>query len=321
MTALLFSGQGSQYVGMMRDLSAEFAQAAHMLAQADALMGETPDGTFSTICFDGPADVLKQTRYTQPALFVHEAILTVLLRERLHQKDAIRAVAGHSLGEYSALFAAGVVDFETAFRLVKLRGELMFRAGQTEPGTMAAIVGLDDETVRQTCERLNHPSDRTKILVAANFNSPGQVVISGSADYLRSQMPVFKEVGAKMVKELPVSGAFHSPLMESAKTQLAQAIAEAQFHDATVDVYVNALAQPLRAAEELKSALVQQLVAPVLWTQSILAMHAAGIKTFYELGPGTVLQGLTKRTVSDATVTIGGFDTAAHVKALLSEVH
>jgi [acyl-carrier-protein] S-malonyltransferase len=319
MTALLFSGQGSQYVGMMRDLAAEFPEAAQILAQADAIMNiaTTP---FSAICFDGPADTLKETRYTQPALFVHEAILTTLLREKLHQKASIQAVAGHSLGEYSALFAAGVVDFETALKLVKLRGELMFRAGEHEPGTMAAVVGLDDDRVREVCERLNDPEklgDRTKILVAANFNSPGQVVISGSADYLRAQMLAFKEAGAKLVKELPVSGAFHSPLMESAKAELARAIEAAQFRDATVDVYANALAKPLRAAAELKSALVQQLVAPVLWTQSLIAMRSAGIDTFYELGPGTVLQGLVKRTVDGAGVSIGGFDTAAHVKAAL----
>jgi [acyl-carrier-protein] S-malonyltransferase len=340
MTALLFSGQGSQYVGMMRDLAAEFPEAAQMLAQADVIMAANESANesaqaitqraFSAICFDGPADTLKETRYTQPALFVHEAILTTLLRDKLSSSHTaigapigapISAVAGHSLGEYSALFAAGVVDFETALRLVKLRGELMFRAGEHEPGTMAAVVGLDDDSVRAVCERLHDPdhnSDRTKILVAANFNSPGQVVISGSADYLRANMAAFKTAGAKLVKELPVSGAFHSPLMEGAKAELARAIEAAAFHDATVDVYANALAKPLRAAAELKSALVQQLVAPVLWTQSLVAMRSAGITTFYELGPGTVLQGLVKRTVEGADVSISGFDTAAQVQAALA---
>jgi [acyl-carrier-protein] S-malonyltransferase len=314
MTALLFSGQGSQYVGMMRDLAEAFPEAAQMLASADVMMGDNGNGAFSRICFDGPADVLKETRFTQPALFVHEAILATLLRQHI----SFHAVAGHSLGEYSALFAAGVMDFETALRLVKLRGELMFRAGEHERGTMAAVVGLDDEKVREVCERLNDPEqsgDRTKILVAANFNSPGQVVVSGSADYLRAQMPAFKEAGAKLVKELPVSGAFHSPLMEAAKGELASAIETAPFLDATVDVYVNALAKPLRAAAELKSALIQQLVAPVLWTQSLVAMRSAGIDAFTELGPGNVLQGLVKRTVEGAT--IAGFATAEQVKAVL----
>jgi len=311
MTALLFSGQGSQYVGMMKDLAAEFPQAASMLRQADEIMGMS----LSSICFDGPADTLKETRYTQPALFVHEAILVTLLQEKFSTMG-VRAVAGHSLGEYSALFAAQVVDFETALRLVKLRGELMFRAGENAPGTMAAVVGLDDEKVREVCAALHEEGNLEKTLVAANFNSLGQVVISGSAEYLRSQMPAFKQAGAKMVKELPVSGAFHSPLMQAAKDELEKAIYAATMHDAEVDVYANALAKPLKTASQLRSALVQQLVAPVLWTQSLVAMRQSGISTFYELGPGNVLQGLVKRTIEGAT--IGGFDTAEQVKSALA---
>ncbi len=306
MTALLFSGQGSQYVGMAKDLAREFPQASAMLQNADAIMGFS----LSTICFEGPAETLKETRYTQPALFVHEAILATLLHDRL----PFHAVAGHSLGEYSALFAAGVLDFETALTLVKLRGELMFRAGEKQPGTMAAVVGLADEKVQEVCESLNKPDSADEIIVAANFNSPGQVVISGSADYLRANMAAFKQAGAKMVKELPVSGAFHSPLMASAKDELEKAIYQATVSDAMVDVYANALAKPLRKADDIRAALVQQLVAPVLWTQSLVAMREAGITTFYEMGPGNVLQGLVKRTVEGAT--IGGFDTAEQVKAL-----
>jgi [acyl-carrier-protein] S-malonyltransferase len=305
-TALVFSGQGSQYVGMMRDLNEQFPQAAEMLAIADGIMGVS----LRTICFDGPSETLKETRYTQPALFVHEAVLATLLREKL----PFHATAGHSLGEYSALFAAGVVDFETGLRLVKLRGALMFRAGETLPGTMAAVVGMDDDAVRELCGSL---TDGDNIIVAANFNSPGQVVISGSAEYLRSKMPDFKAAGAKLVKELPVSGAFHSPLMQSAQNELENAIFAATMHDARVDVYANALAKPLRKAHDIRNALVQQLTAPVLWTQSIQAMQTAGIDTFTELGPGNVLQGLVKRTVTGA-VTISGFDTAAQVKAVLA---
>ncbi len=301
-TALVFSGQGSQYVGMMRDLHEHFPQALQMLAVADGIMGVS----LSTICFDGPAETLKETRYTQPALFVHEAILATLLREKL----PFHASAGHSLGEYSALFAAGVVDFETGLGLVKLRGELMFRAGETLPGTMAAVVGMDDDKVRELCATLTSGDN---VIVAANFNSPGQVVISGSADYLRSKMPDFKAAGAKLVKELPVSGAFHSPLMQSAQNELEKAIYAADMRDASVEVYANALAKPLRKADDIRAALVQQLTAPVLWTQSIQAMQTAGVDTFYEIGPGNVLQGLVKRTVT-GTVTIGGFDTAEQVK-------
>jgi len=305
-TALVFSGQGSQYVGMMRDLADSFPTAKQMLAEADSIMGVS----LSSICFDGPVETLKETRYTQPALFVHEAILATLLKGKV----PFQAAAGHSLGEYSALFAAGVVDFATGLELVKLRGELMFRAGETLPGTMAAVVGMDDDKVRELCASLTSGEN---IIVAANFNSPGQVVISGSADYLRSKMPDFKAAGAKMVKELPVSGAFHSPLMQSAQNELEKAIYAAAMHDANVEVYANALAKPLRKADEIRAALVQQLTAPVLWTQSIQAMQSAGIDTFTEFGPGNVLQGLVKRIVS-GEVTISGVDTAEHVKALLS---
>ena len=308
-TALVFSGQGSQYVGMMRDLADAFPVAKAMIAEADAIMG-MPLGA---LCFDGPAEQLKETRYTQPALFVHEAILATLLREKI----PFHAVAGHSLGEYSALFAAGAVDFETGLRLVKLRGELMFRAGETHPGTMVAVVGLSDEAVRELCQTLTEEGNMEKTIVAANFNSPGQVVISGSADYLRAKMPDFKAAGAKMVKELPVSGAFHSPLLQSAQDELQEAIYQATIRDAKVDAYANALAKPLRAADDIRAALVRQLTAPVLWTQSVLAMQAARVDVFYELGPGNVLQGLIKRTVTGSVV-IGGFDTAAHAQAALA---
>jgi [acyl-carrier-protein] S-malonyltransferase len=191
----------------------------------------------------------------------------------------------------------------------------MFRAGETIPGTMAAVVGLEDEKVRELCASLTEAGNLDKTVVAANFNSPGQVVISGSAEYLRSKMSDFKAAGAKMVKELPVSGAFHSPLLQSAQHELEKAIYAATMQDASVDVYSNALAKPLRKADEIRSALVQQLTAPVLWTQSIVAMKAAGISAFYEIGPGNVLQGLVKRTVTD--VTIGGFDTAEQVRAAI----
>jgi [acyl-carrier-protein] S-malonyltransferase len=189
----------------------------------------------------------------------------------------------------------------------------MFRAGETLPGAMAAVVGMDDEKVRELCASLTHGEN---IIVAANFNSPGQVVISGSADFLRSTMPDFKAAGAKMVKELPVSGAFHSPLMQSAQNELEKAIYAATMQDAHVNVYANALAKPLRKADDIRAALVQQLTAPVLWTQSVQAMQAAGLDTFIEFGPGNVLQGLVKRTVTGA-VTIYGFDTAEQVKAAL----
>lgn len=303
-TALLFSGQGSQYVGMMHDLVEEFAQARALVEKADSIVGYS----LSAIAFHGPEETLKETRYTQPALFLHEAVLVELLRDN----TSFGAVAGHSLGEYSALYAAGVLDFETALRLVQLRGALMFEAGEKLPGTMFAIIGMDDERVMELCARL-HGGDN--VVVAANFNAPGQVVISGSADYLREHVGIFKEEGARMVVELPVSGAFHSPLLASAQERLAEAIGKAEFGDARVDVYCNVDAAPMRKAEELRTRLVQQLVSPVLWTQTMRTMHEAGFDDFCEIGPGAVLQGLVKRTLKG--VAFRGFDKAASVQSVL----
>lgn len=304
-TALMFSGQGSQYVGMMHDLVQEFEQARTLAATADDIVGYS----LSAIAFHGPEETLKETRYTQPALFLHEAMLVHLLRDTLD----FGAVAGHSLGEYSALYAAGVLDFETALRLVQLRGNLMFEAGEKLPGTMFAIIGMEDAQVEDICKRL-HGGDN--VVVAANFNAPGQVVISGSAEYLREQVAVFKEQGARMVVELPVSGAFHSPLLASAQERLAEAIAAAEFRDAQVDVYCNVDATAIRKAEELRTRLVQQLVSPVLWTQTMRAMYDAGFDDFCEIGPGAVLQGLAKRTLKG--VALRGYDKAASVQAVFS---
>ncbi len=300
--ALLFAGQGSQYVGMMRDLTAAFPAAQERLGRADDILGFA----LSEICFDGPEERLKETRYTQPALFVHEAILVDQLRGRLN----FSAVAGHSLGEYSALYAAGVLDFEAALKLVQLRGDLMFRAGEDSPGTMLAVLGLPDEKVIGLCEELQ---DGEHVIVAANFNAPGQVVVSGSADYLRDKQEKFKEAGARRVMEVKVSGAFHSPLMESARQTLATAIDNVAFNDAAVDVYCNSRAAALRSASDLREALVEQLVSPVLWTQSLNAMYAAGIRSFVEIGPGKILQGMLKRTLTD--VEISGVDTAEQLNS------
>ncbi len=308
-TALLFSGQGSQYVGMMRDLVEEFAIARDMVEQADAIMGVA----LSDICFHGPEELLRETRYTQTALFLHEAILVGILRANPDQPFMYSAVAGHSLGEYSALFSANVIDFTTAFQLVKLRGELMFAAGADRPGTMAAIIGMDDHSVATLCAEITRDADG-QIVVPANYNCPGLLVISGDAELDRASLPQFKARGAKIAKELPVSGAFHSPLMKPAQEELARAIHSSEFSSASVDVYVNATAQALRSAEDLKHALIDQLVQPVQWTQSLQAMYSAGIRTYIEIGPGNVLQGLVKRTHND--VAIRGIDKAEHVKAL-----
>ena len=302
-SALLFSGQGSQYVGMGYDLLG-ISASAELFERADALL-EYP---LTATMFNGPEDVLRETRYTQPALFVHEAAL--LEASGVHNNAG--AVAGHSLGEYTALFAAGVLSFSEALALVRLRGTLMFDVGVHTPGTMAAVVGLTDEQVIALCASLNNGD--TEVLVPANFNSPGQIVVSGSAEYLRSVLPQFKAAGAKIVKELAVSGAFHSPLLQGASAALSAALDAATFSDARCDVYVNVSGEPLRDGNALREAAKQQLTSPVQWTKTLHAMKANGILEYIEVGPGNVLQGLVKRTLSD--VTILGVDKLADVQRM-----
>ncbi|MBK9249194.1 MAG: ACP S-malonyltransferase [Ignavibacteria bacterium] len=303
MNALLFAGQGSQYVGMMRGLITTYPRAAEKLRLADDILGFS----LSSICFDGPVEMLKETRYTQPALFVHEAILVDLLQDKL----TFEAVAGHSLGEYSALYAAGVLEFESALKLVALRGQLMFGAGEDNPGTMLAIIGLTDDVVIDICTTLNGNGG---VIVPANFNSPGQVVVSGSAGFLRANIQTFKDAGARMVSELPVSGAFHSPLLLPAKERLAEAIHLTGFQDATVEVYCNFTAQPEKQADSLRASLIEQLISPVRWTETMANMYQAGILNYIEIGPGKVLQGLVKRTLNGVTFT--GYDTYTDVQKL-----
>lgn len=306
-SAILFSGQGSQYVGMCADLIEHYDVVRELVEVANNIVGYD----LRSIMLNGPAETLTETRYTQPALFVHEAALLRVSGVR----EAATAVAGHSLGEYTALYAAGVLTFEDALRLVALRGKLMFEAGLTVPGTMAAVVGLDDDAVEAVCAELNGKDGN--VLVAANFNSPGQVVISGSADYVRSSMPIFKERGAKIVKELQVSGAFHSPLLQVAAEPLAEALSSTEFHDAELDVYTNVTATAERRGHELRTQAAAQLTSPVRWTQTMRAMHTAGITSFLEVGPGKVLQGLVKRTIDGAT--IDGIDTAADVARIVAQ--
>jgi [acyl-carrier-protein] S-malonyltransferase len=302
-TALLFSGQGSQYVGMIKDIYEKYPSVKEKAEKADDILGYS----LKNVCFNGPLDVLKETRFTQPALFLHSAAAFDLVKDHIE----FSAAAGHSVGEYAALYAAGVLDFETAIGLVSLRGKLMFTAGYSNPGTMFAIIGLDDDKVVEVCKELS-ARDEASVVVAANFNSPGQIVVSGSADFLRDNVVAFKEAGAKMVKELVVSGAFHSPLMKPARKQLENAIGDAEFNDAQVPVYANVSAKPLTEAESIRKALVEQLTSPVLWTQTMNSMKENGIDKFIEIGPGKVLQGLVKRSLKD--VEFSGIDTAEDIE-------
>lgn len=296
--AYIFPGQGSQYVGMGKDLYEKYPEVKKLYDEADALLGVP----LSKICFEGPEEELKQTKNTQPAIFLHSVALWQLLKP----SDAAM-VAGHSLGEYSALVAAGALSFSDALKLVRLRGELMQKAGEENPGTMAAVVGLDAKTVGEvTCAAYE-----TGAVQAANFNSPGQIVISGTVTGVRKAMELAKERGAKLVKELVVSGAFHSPLMQSAKDKLKTALDAVTIHDASVPVYANVTAAPVQKADEIRSLLLEQVTSPVRWEESVVNMAAAGAAKFVEIGPGKVLQGLVKRTVAAAE--LAGVDKASEV--------
>lgn len=250
--------------------------------------------SLTDIMFQGPDDVLTQTQYTQPALFVHAYALFESLG---HKPDM---VAGHSLGEYTALVAAGALKFEDALKAVQKRGELMQNAGETQPGTMAAVIGLDDPVVEKICTEV---STSESVVIPANYNTNGQLVISGHIEAVETAMEKMKEAGAKIVKKLPVSGAFHSPLMESARNALDTILDELAFDSPGALVYSNVTGSGSSDPATLKANLKAQLLKPVRWTQTLNAMSDDGAALFVEVGSGNVLQGLVKRTLKEAKIT------------------
>lgn len=290
MKALLFPGQGSQTVGMAKDHYEANSEIKKLFNKANKQLGYS----ITDIMFEGPADKLMQTQYTQPAIFLH----SVALYKSLSLKTD--AAAGHSLGEFSALVAAGVVDFETGLNLVALRGELMQKAGETHPGSMAAIIGMDDEVVEEICDEAI--SLTNKHVLPANFNSPGQIVISGDVKAVEKAVELAKGRGCRIAKLLPVSGAFHSPLMEPALEGLLEKLNEIEFIKPAFPIYSNYTAEPSDDPGELKLNLIQQLTNPVLWTQTMLNMEKNGFTDYIEVGPGKVLQGLAKRTLANPNI-------------------
>jgi [acyl-carrier-protein] S-malonyltransferase len=302
MRAFLFPGQGSQFVGMGQEAYIANGAVRDIFDRANDVLGYR----LSITMFEGPEEELRQTLNAQPAIFLHSYALYQLLAD---PKPAM--AAGHSLGEYTALAVANALTFDDALKLVQLRAQAMWDAGVATPGTMAAIIGMEDAAIGAICDAVNR---EVGVVQSANFNSPGQVVISGSPEAVEETMKRAKEAGARMAKQLNVSGAFHSPLMEPARERLAAALAEAPIQDAEFPVYVNVSAAPVTAAADIRDSLLQQLTAPVQWTRTIERMVADGATELIEVGPGNVLQGLAKRIATG--VEIRGIDSPEKVEEL-----
>ena len=285
MKAYIFPGQGAQFPGMGKDLYEQSEQARKLFEQANGILGFR----ITDVMFDGTEDDLKQTNVTQPAIFLHSVILAKVLGDDF----APEMVAGHSLGEFSSLVAAGALSFEDGLRLVAARANAMQKACEIQPGAMAAILALDDFTVEDICQRL------TDVVVPANYNCPGQLVISGTEAGVDAACIKMTEAGAKRALKLNVGGAFHSPLMEAARVELEAAIVNTEFKTPVCPVYQNIDAKPYTDVEQIKHNLIAQLTGPVRWTQTVEHMLEDGATSFTEVGPGKVLQGLVKKVNRD----------------------
>jgi [acyl-carrier-protein] S-malonyltransferase len=286
MNAYIFPGQGAQFVGMGLDLYENHSQAQELFERANAILGFS----ITDIMFEGTAEDLKQTKVTQPAIFLHSVILSKVLGESFSPD----MVAGHSLGEFSALVANGTLNFEDGLKLVSQRALAMQKACEIQPSTMAAVLGLEDDVVEKIC------SEVEGIVVPANYNCPGQLVISGEVDAVNVACEKMKEAGARRALLLPVGGAFHSPFMEPAREELAAAIESTQFNAPSCPIYQNVTTTAVSDPEAIKKNLILQLTAPVKWTQSVQQMVKDGATSFVEVGPGKVLQGLVKKIHREA---------------------
>jgi len=289
--SFVFPGQGSQFPGMCKDLYDAHAEAREMCQAADRLLGFS----LTDVMFNGTADDLKQTKVTQPAVFLHSVVA-----QRLMTIEKPDMVAGHSLGEFSALVACGALRFEDALLLVSARAQAMQAACEANPGTMAAVLGLPDEKVVEICDEISElPSfqegDGGRLVVAANFNCPGQIVISGEIEAVDAACVALKEAGARRALRLNVGGAFHSPLMAPAAEDLKAAILKTDFQKPFCPIYQNVTAKAATAPEEIRENLLKQLTSPVRWTQSVQNMIADGATEFYEFGPGDVLKGMIRK--------------------------
>ncbi len=297
MNAYIFPGQGAQFSGMGLDLYENSPLAQELFEKANDILGFS----ITDVMFEGSSEDLKQTKVTQPAIFLHSVILAKTLGEDFKPD----MVAGHSLGEFSALVAAGALTFEDGLKLVSQRAQAMQKACEIQPSTMAAVLGLDDAVVENVCENTEG------IVVAANYNCPGQLVISGEVEAINKACETLKEEGARRALVLPVGGAFHSPMMEPAREELAAAIENTTFSKPNCPIYQNVTASAITDENEIKANLISQLTAPVRWTQSVQQMISDGANHFTEVGPGKVLQGLVKKIHREAETTSATFQTEA----------